>query len=256
MKILLDVGAHIGQSARAALDPRYGFDKIVCFEPAPPCWPQIESIADPRVELVKFGLWKETCKRDLYRGGFVGASIFPDMENLTQSEAPALSIELVRARDWFRANVPNDALVFMKLNCEGSECDIIDDLLDAGELAKVYNVMVDFDVRFVPSLRKRELEVRRHLKDAGYRGAVFSDDVMKGATHEERLRNWLETVGAHENLDRRQLEAKYQRTLQELSRKSGLRARLRLAFRRNVFVRLPLPMQNAARRVVRAFRGA
>jgi len=31
-KIFLDIGAHVGESAAAALDERHKFDKIHCFE--------------------------------------------------------------------------------------------------------------------------------------------------------------------------------------------------------------------------------
>jgi len=36
MRIFLDVGGHHGETLDVALDPRWGFDKIYCFEPASP----------------------------------------------------------------------------------------------------------------------------------------------------------------------------------------------------------------------------
>src|SRR5437016_5446147 len=43
----------------------------------------------------------------------------------------------VRASDWFRANGTKDDTVFIKLNCEGCECDIIEDVFESGEYKKV-----------------------------------------------------------------------------------------------------------------------
>jgi hypothetical protein len=43
----------------------------------------------------------------------------------------------------------------MKLNCGGSECDILENLLDSGEYSKITQVMIDFDAREIPSQRDR-----------------------------------------------------------------------------------------------------
>jgi hypothetical protein len=43
VKVFLDVGAHLGETLEAALDPRYAFDRIYCFEPAQTCRAQLEA---------------------------------------------------------------------------------------------------------------------------------------------------------------------------------------------------------------------
>ena len=255
MKVLLDVGANIGQSARAALDPRYGFDRVYCFEPAPTCWPEIDAIADPRIELCKFGLGSETCRKTLYRAGYLGASVYEDAASLGASDQDSTSIELIRASDWFAGNVSERDTVFVKLNCEGSECDIVDDLIRSGELRKAYNVMIDFDVRFIPSLRAREVQVRDKLRREGYTNIAFSEDVMRGETHADRLSHWLDLVGAREDLPVEALRRKYAPTLKRLSARTGAMVRIELALRRNAYDRLPAPVRSAARSVWRAIRG-
>jgi FkbM family methyltransferase len=256
MKVLLDVGANTGQSAREAIHPRYGFDKIWCFEPAPACWPEIESIGDERIELCKYGLSNLTCEKKLYGQGGLAATIFPDTTNLAKSEVDSngVTIQLIRATEWFKEHIGANDLVFVKLNCEGSECDTVDDLLDSGELRKAYNVMIDFDVRFIPSLRSREIDVRRRLRRNSFSNVAFSDDVMSGATHEARLRNWLELVGAHEQLPLDELRRKYDSVLKRLSSRTGRRKRMKLALRRAVFERLPPQVQDVTRMAWRRIR--
>jgi FkbM family methyltransferase len=254
MKVLLDVGAHTGETAREVVDPRYGFDRIYCFEPAASCWPDILGIGDPRVELCKFGLWNATCEKELYRPGFLGASIFSDMTNLGRERVESTTIKLVRATDWFKEHVNAGDTVFLKLNCEGSECDVIDDLLDSGELRKVYNAMIDFDVRHVPSLRGREVEVRRRLRQGDYHNVSFTEDVMKGATHADRIRNWLGLVGGAESLPVDELRRKYHATLVDLSSRTGTLPRLKLALRRNLFDPLPAPAKDLVRAAYRQVR--
>ena len=66
MKVFLDIGAHDGETLHAVRDPKYGFDRIYCLEPASSCWPALEAVADERVTVCKYGLWDRTCERLLY----------------------------------------------------------------------------------------------------------------------------------------------------------------------------------------------
>lgn len=248
MKILLDVGAHTGQTTQAVLDPAYRFDRIVSFEPAPQCWPAIEAIADPRVELCRFGLWRETCERPLHDAGTQAASLFADFES-EEHTAQTTTIKLVRAADWVKANVSESDVVFMKLNCEGAECDIVEDLLDAGELRKVYNAMITFDVRKSGSLRGRELPLRNRLLREGYHNVSFAEDVMRGTTHADRIHHWLDLVGAREQVPVEELRAKYAGVLADLSRRRGRLARLEQSLRVHLFRHLPEPGKSLARNV-------
>jgi FkbM family methyltransferase len=192
MKVFLDVGAHVGETLKPALDRRYGFDRIVCFEPVASCWAGLERLADERVEICRFGLADETLQAPIYHAGSLGASFFPSGDQGSTSEM----CELRRASDWFRENISEGDDVYLKLNCEGSECDILDDLFDSREIAKVKSVLVDFDVRKIPDLGHREYEVTQHLERAGYSGLVRLKERYKGATHTATVENWLRACGA------------------------------------------------------------
>ena len=58
MKVFLDVGAHLGETLEVVQDRRWGFERIVSFEPAPGCWPHVEAVAGERVIA--------TVRRELY----------------------------------------------------------------------------------------------------------------------------------------------------------------------------------------------
>jgi FkbM family methyltransferase len=191
-RVFLDVGAHTGETVRAVLDPVYRFDWIVCFEPTTACCEQLGEFGDPRITICQFGLWKETAARPLFKPGDVGGSIF---SHANDGEAQEMC-RFVKAGDWFRENIQGREIVFMKLNCEGSECDIVDDLLDSGEFAKVDFMMIDFDVRRIPSQRHREAEVRSRLAEFRFPKVSFCEEVMVGLTHVARIQNWLRVVGA------------------------------------------------------------
>jgi FkbM family methyltransferase len=193
MKIFLDVGAHVGQTMRAVLDPKFGFDQIHCFEPAQACLEHLKAVRDSRVSIHPFGLWKETCEKPLYDPGRIGASIFADKPNLGATEVA----RFVRASDWLRENVSDGAEVFLKLNCEGSECDILDDLIRSGEIATIKHMLIHFDVRKVPSQAHREAEVRSRLDALGV-SYVEASTVLIGPSHASKIQRWLDGAGARE----------------------------------------------------------
>jgi FkbM family methyltransferase len=193
VKILLDVGAHTGTTLNAVRDPKYAFDRIYCFEPASSCWAALESVRDRRVTVCRFGLWDRTGEHALHDAGSVGASLFEDK---FRTETSGETARFVRASDWFRDNLGEGDDVFLKLNCEGAEVDIVEDLLESGQLARVRAVMIDPDVRKIPSQAHREAELRRRLAESGLTNYSMAADVMIGGTHRARIQNWLRTVGA------------------------------------------------------------
>ena len=195
MKVFLDVGAHDGGTLHAVRDPKYGFDRIYCFEPASSCWPALESVADKRVTVCRFGLWNRTGEHTLYDAGSVGATVFAEK---FRTERAGESARFVRATDWFRDNLGAHDAVFLKLNCEGAEVDIVEDLLESGQLARVRSAMIDPDIRKVKSLAHRERELRDRLAASGLTNYFMEDEVMVGATHRERIQNWLRVAGAEE----------------------------------------------------------
>jgi FkbM family methyltransferase len=195
MKVFLDVGAHEGSTLLAVRDPKYGFDRIYCFEPASQCWPALERLADRRVTVCRHGLWNRTTEQTLYDPGSRGASLYADKFRDSRAHE---RIELVRASDWFRGNLRAGDEVYVKLNCEGAEVDIVEDLLDAGLLAQVRSVMIDPDVRKIPSQAHRERELRERLAASGLTNYALEEDVMIGDSHRQRIQHWLRSAGAED----------------------------------------------------------
>lgn len=188
MKVFLDVGANTGQSLRAAMDPEFEFDRIVCFEPARECLQTLKDLADPRVTVERFGLWNRTCDMPIFQPGSKGAGLWRK-DNGRSDETQVC--QFVRASDWMRDNITDDDKVFLKLNCEGAECDILDDLLDTGEFDKVSFVMIDFDVRKIASMKHRQAEIEERLAMYPFPRVATSKQVMRGETHQDRIKHWL-----------------------------------------------------------------
>jgi FkbM family methyltransferase len=188
MRVFLDVGAHMGQTLAAVMPREFGFDRIVCFEPAANCWARLEELADDRVSIKRFGLWNCTTDAPLFQPGSKGAGLWKKDNGRTDETQLC---RFVRATDWFREHVKGGDVVFLKLNCEGAECDILDDLLDSSEFEKVAFVMIDFDVRKIAALKHRQAEVAYRLLAYPYPRVATSKQVMRGETHAERIQHWL-----------------------------------------------------------------
>ena len=208
MKIFVDVGSNRGQTISAILEPthgfqrmfcKYGFDKIYGFEPVPELQQSVaEYYCDPRMTFVAAGLWKQTCEKPMYSPGSQSGSIFADKMNVDRTHVTIC--QFLRASDWFRDHLSEADEVYVKLNCEGSEVDIIEDLLDSNEYRKITSLGVSFDVRKIPSQRDREAPIKRRLQEAGYTNYVDLDLVRVGSRR-ERIQAWLSMAGA----DRRSL---------------------------------------------------
>jgi FkbM family methyltransferase len=208
MKIFLDVGSNQGQTISAILEPTHGFDRFFCkygfdriygFEPVPELHQMLaESYRHPLMTFLAVGLWKQTCEKPIFSPGSQSGSIFADKVNVDPTHST--TCRFVRASDWFRDHVPEAAEVYMKLNCEGSEVDIIEDLLDSNEYRKVTSLAVSFDVRKIPSQREREDTIKRRLQREGYTNVVDLD-LVQGRARRERIQSWLSMAGA----DRRSL---------------------------------------------------
>ena len=87
---------------------------------------------------------------------------------------------------------PDDRL-YIKLNCEGAEVEILDRLSSSGRVAAIASIMADFDVvkRGGGYWEKRRI-VRL------YRRAriplTLSEQVMVGRNHSERIANWFASL--------------------------------------------------------------
>jgi hypothetical protein len=56
MKILVDVGAHCGETLRVALDPKWDFDRIHSIEPSSACQATLKGFPDRRVFVQQIAL--------------------------------------------------------------------------------------------------------------------------------------------------------------------------------------------------------
>lgn len=186
-KILLDVGAHTGETARIATLPQWGFESVYSFEPASSCWPILDELAaaDPRIRVVRSALWKSDGHVELFGAGSIGASMFRSKE-----QAGPEVVSTVNSSSWFQEHIAADDVVFVKLNCEGAELGILENLAASGEICKIDHLVVHFDIRKVPELLGEEARLVQILNSSNVKW-LCADQIFYGRDVSEKTHNWL-----------------------------------------------------------------
>ncbi len=164
MRVLVDVGAWDGETAHNAI--KLGFDYVHAIEPSPESAATIQPHTKIRIHNV--GLGKKAGYQTLHNSGSNGASVFKDKPNLSgKHNGNDVQCRIERASSWVDKHVSCFHKNWLKINCEGSECDILEDLYSEGMLKLFKGIAVDFDVLKIPSQKHRMKEVLDLLDEPG-----------------------------------------------------------------------------------------
>lgn len=173
---IFDVGAHIGL-ATIFFKQRYPLARITAFEPNPNTFPLLEENTYfnniHNVTLHNVALGKQSSKRTLYidssnGGGFSTASFLKDAWDGTQE---SLGIEVVTEP---LSKYINSTIDLMKIDVEGSEQEIIEELEESGKIKNIKNIIIEFhptkkqDIEKVKSILQKngfEIEIKENKKD-------------------------------------------------------------------------------------------
>lgn len=185
--IFIEIGAHHGQSLEVALNPKYGFDRFILFEPSESALKKLEFFKDSRVEIFKFGLGENDTVTKLYNSGAVSATLFQEKFK-NQKKIP---VELIQMRQSAKTLSPylRDTKVFIRINCEGSEVKILKNLLEYKLLNRRHSILVDFDMlRMEPAYPiKKLIEELNQSKVKYYTAESFNTTYTK-----DSVRKWLD----------------------------------------------------------------
>lgn len=203
MKLFLDVGAHVGETLEAAKSTDL-FDHYYAFEPVLACVEKLKSLEDPRVTILPFGLSDTNKRAIIYNAGTLGGSLY---EGSSWTKPYSLDIrplgineecEFRKASEWFKENLTGDDLVVVKINCEGAEVEILEDLLESGEIKKVSFLNVAWDIELFEGMQCKKKAMEAWLKAEKVK-FIRSDrlydppfDFSPYLSHGDYTRYWLE----------------------------------------------------------------
>ncbi|MBS3741978.1 MAG: FkbM family methyltransferase [Candidatus Cloacimonetes bacterium] len=196
MKVFIDIGAHIGETLQEVRKPEYGFDKIYAFEPViGNCGFIIDNFHDSRICILPYGLLNKTAELKVYNPGSDGATIFKNKKGVVENKLETVC-QFIKASLWFKEDVNADDENIVKINAEGSEVAIINDLLSNDEYDKIDKIFIDFDVRKIPEMKHLEKKTIKKLEKLGYTNFVTQNDIKRRGKHPvdvagNRIKDWL-----------------------------------------------------------------
>jgi FkbM family methyltransferase len=186
LQVFIDVGAHAGQTLAAAV--QYDFDVIYGIEPMPNEFRILRGrfAYDRRVKLMNTALSHSNGTCTMYgTNELMEASILSSKNDVDASATT--EVPTTRASEFVGSLPPAD--VYVKMNCEGAEIPILNDLLDSGAIHSLNRILIDWDIRKVPGMEHTEYQVRDRL---GAEGFLRYDDWPPGETHMLRVRQWIQ----------------------------------------------------------------
>ena len=200
-KIFIDVGGNVGQTIGEVLKPTYYFDVIHSLEPQRECYETLcrkfKDHLDGRLVLHNFGLADFDGEKNLYGTG-IGASLFADKYDIDSSQS--VQCRFVQASKFFNEHICEGDFVVMKLNCEGGEILVLRDLLLNGNIHSLAHILIDFDIRKIPSQRQEEEKIVSELAVVGFRNYIRPKEIRWGFSYRERISSWLSLLADAEEI--------------------------------------------------------
>ncbi len=199
--MFIDVGAHEGQTLREVVNPRYSFNEIYAFEPMPNQYRSLKRWREglpltykKRLHLMPLGLSDYTGHGSIYGANdSMEASVFPDKTDVDSSVVT--DCRFLKVSEFFKHFVQKNDQAVMKLNVEGAEVPILNNLIDSGEIHKCLSIMIDFDCIKIPSQQHHKQELIDRMKAVGFNHFCLAEDVMVGVNHQDRIAHWLTGIG-------------------------------------------------------------
>lgn len=170
MHHFLDVGANEGQTFEYLVARRNEFEgsTIWCFEPSPRSVPRLITRARAmpfKTHICNFGLLRQTrSQRFLMMKTGSTADSFEPALGPAEEEVFAFGQDIV---DWITDNIPPDDTFAIKLDCEGSEYEILERLITAPHLVqRITCLLVEFH-NIGPDSARRETNLKAQYAGHG-----------------------------------------------------------------------------------------
>ena len=150
--LVIDVGAYEGEFTALM---RQDWDaRVVAIEPIPEFASSLEArfSDDDRVSVLPVALEAAA--------GFISISLSQDGSSAWVASADSVEVPLVDVADV----VSDQQVALLKINAEGAEFDVLDRLVDTGQIMQVDTIQVQFH-RFVPGAQARRKDIRIRLRE-------------------------------------------------------------------------------------------
>jgi len=150
--IVFDLGGYEGEWARG-IYARYSCN-IFIFEPVREYAKNLINNFAPnkKISVYNFGLSSATCDADIF--------INNNSSSTYIRQKHGEKIKLIKASEFIKENGITK-IDLMKINIEGGEYDLLEHLIESGEIKKIKNIQVQFH-DFVPNAKERMKNIQKN----------------------------------------------------------------------------------------------
>lgn len=186
--IFLDIGSHNGQTLEEVVE--HDFEQIHGFEPMPEQYAElVEKFGHiPNVKLHNYGLADTGGKRAVYGSNRIcEASVYPTKVDVDASVVTYC--DFIEASEVFALLGGRPFVV--KMNCEGSEVPILNNLIDTGQIWKIAAMTFDLDIRRCVGFEHEADVILERLSEIGFDRYQISSDAFIHGSHRQKIAHWL-----------------------------------------------------------------
>lgn len=158
MQVFLDCGGHRGQSIkhfRKSFPEAKSFT-IHTFEPNSELWGRLEK---SKVKLHKIAVWIYDGETDFYLAeSRAGSTIVKGKLTAHVDYEHPIKVPCIDLSKWIKENFKQEDIIYLKLNIEGAEYEILRKMLADGTIKYLNRLFVNFHHKKITSITKKESE--------------------------------------------------------------------------------------------------
>ena len=158
----LDIGAHTGEALEEALRPVYKIDKVYAIEPSKFGISKLVKFKDNRIQIFSLAVSDYEGTAELFAAGSVGGGLFPDKKRHWNSVE---MVTVVKFSEWAIQNLNSSDNIYIKINVEGSELFILQEILKIHQKFEIKSILLSIDIYKVPSLRGYIHDLEKLIED-------------------------------------------------------------------------------------------
>jgi FkbM family methyltransferase len=193
--VLIDIGAHFGESLEEALRPIYKIDRVYAIEPSTIGINKLLRFKDKRLKIFPIALSDYNGKVNLFSAGSVGGTLFSDKKRHWKNIE---TVPVFKFSEFALSNLNKNDNIYLKINVEGSELFILKEILKIYQKINFKSILLSIDIEKVPSLAKHRNELYELILHFPIRIAVREDKEINFAMNKFLIDSGLKSdTGGH-----------------------------------------------------------
>jgi FkbM family methyltransferase len=191
--VFVDVGGNVGQTVAIILNGSWKFDHIHTFEPDPECANTIRTRFSDAIATGKLSVHQAALGRADGEAILTGSNAKGDattVRDFIADDARSVKCRMVDAAKFVDELASRGDAIYMKVNCEGAEIEILDRLCELEKVDAFRSIMVHFDIVYSPGGYYAKRRVLSNCR-AKRLPVLRSEHVLVGKSYEAKIANWL-----------------------------------------------------------------